>query len=671
MINLENDFLKNYLNPVDINPELKQEHELNTNDRMYLVNKKIDENFLLEIYENLINKKNYIEETNNIDINDYVFNDVEFLHDHYLNNEKGIFQKLDKCKTKIGSLLLKKIFLNPIHNIDVLKERQSLFKKISFVKNDLTEIFDEIKVLENDLIWFWNDSSMKHIDLMNDLIYFNYDFIPFFNVNDILNNNEKALLVTNIYKIIVSPLLTILTPLISLLLPLIALYYFQSKANFKIPFSTIFSQYIKTLFGTDSMKMIFKNPTKALVASLVTKGIYLFMYFQNIYYSLQSSSNTNKIINIIHEKLNKIKKYITLSTKIENICNSNGINNISSFINYTSINDDLLIYDEYFNFPVFDKTPGIFTNKGKILHTYKRFKQRKDPIVNIFHYTGSIDMILSIENILSNSTANNPYTITTFLNKKLPTINIQNIWHPYLNKDEVSNIVKNSINIKNNILITGPNAAGKSTFIKSVIINIILSQTIGISSSEKFEITPFNMIETYLHIPDSKGCSSLFEAEMFRSKEYIEKIKNLDSNKFSFIVLDEIFSSTNYVEGFSGAYSILKKISSFSNTLSITTTHYTDLEILEKDTKGKIKNYKFEIDYDKDNEIIFNYILKEGVSRQYIALDLLKKNGFDDDVIENALEICKKIKENKLIFFNDEKNIKIKKKSKKSKLKNV
>ena len=671
MINLENDYLKSYLNPVDVNPELKKEHELNTNDRMYLVNKKIDENFLLEIYENLIKKKNYIEKNNNIDINDYVFNDVEFLHDHYLNNEKGIFQKLNKCKTKIGSLLLKNIFLNPIHNVEVLKERQLLIKKISNIKNNLLPLLDEIKILENDLIWFWNDSSMKHIELMNDLIYFNYDFIPFFNVNDILNNNEKALLVTNIYKIIVSPVLTILTPLISLLLPLIILYYMQSKANLKIPFTTIFSQYVKTLFGSDSMKMIFKNPTKAMLASFATKGIYLFMYFQNIYYSLQSSSNTNKIINIIHEKLNKIKTYITLSNKIQTLCNNNGINIINSFINYSSINNDLLIYDEYFNFPIFNKTPGLFTNKGKILHTYKKFKQSKDPMVNIFHYTGTIDMILSIENILSNTTSENPYTFTTFLTKNIPTINIKNIWHPYLNKDEVNNIVKNSIDIQNNILITGPNAAGKSTFIKSVIINIILSQTIGISSSEKFEITPFNMIETYLHIPDSKGCSSLFEAEMFRSKEYIEKIKNLDENKFSFIVLDEIFSSTNYVEGFSGAYSILKKISSFSNTLSITTTHYTDLEILEKDTNGKIKNYKFEVEHDKDNEIIFNYILKEGVSRQYIALELLKKNGFDDDVIENALEICKKIKENKLVFFNnkkDKKDKKIKKKLKKLEL---
>jgi DNA mismatch repair ATPase MutS len=170
------------------------------------------------------------------------------------------------------------------------------------------------------------------------------------------------------------------------------------------------------------------------------------------------------------------------------------------------------------------------------------------------------------------------------------------------------------------------------------------------------------MIETYLHIPDTKGSSSLFEAEMFRSKDYIDKIKNMDIDKFSFIVLDEIFSSTNYVEGFSGAYSILKKISSFSNTLSITTTHYTDLEILEKETKGKIINYKFEVERNEDNEIIFNYKLKRGISNQYIALELLKKNGFDDDVIKTALDICKRIKEKKLIFIEEKDKKKKKKK---------
>ena len=651
-----------YFTPENVSPELKKEHELNNEDRMFLINKKIDDNFLLEIYENLIEKKNYIKNENSVTINDYVFNDVEFLQDHYMNNDKSIFSKLNNCHTKIGSLLLKKLFLNPIHDINILKKRQIIFQKITHVKNELLPLLNEIKDLEEDLMWFWNNSNIKHIDLMNDLIYFNYDFIPFFNLNDTLNNNEKALLITNIYKIIISPLLTILTPLISLILPLIFLFYMQRKAQLKIPMSVIFQQYIKTLFGHDSMSFIFKNPSKAIIASLVTKGIYLFMYFQNIYYSLQSSMNTNKIINIIHEKLNKITSYIEITSRIREICYNLGISNIESYLNYNDFQNDIVFYNDYFNFPVFHSIPKLFSNKGKILTTFKKFKENKDNMVNLFHYTGIVDAIVSIETILCNSNSDNPYCITNFIEKDVPVINVKNIWHPYLDKKTTNNTVKNSIDIKNNILITGPNAAGKSTFIKTIIINIILSQTIGISSAEKFEITPFNMIETYLHIPDTKGTSSLFEAEMFRSKEYIDKIKNLDNNKFSFIVLDEIFSSTNYVEGFSGAYSILKKISSFSNTLSITTTHYTDLEILEKDTKGKIINYKFEIERDINNEIIFNYKLKRGISNQYIALELLKKNGFDEDVIEDELNICQKIKDKKLIFFKKEKKTKMSKK---------
>lgn len=649
MNNIENN-LRKYFLPEEVNPEIKKEHELNTNDRVHLINKQLDENFLIETFQNLIQKNQYINK--NVVINDYVFNDVEFLQDHYLNDDKSIFSKLNKCKTKMGSLLLKQIFFNPLCDINILKQRQSIVSKVDSIKNDLIPLLDEIKILENDLIWFWNETNMKHINLMNDLIYFNYDIVPFYNINEVLNNNEKALLVTNIYKIIVSPLLTILTPLISLLLPLVFLFYMQRKANLNISYTTIITQYIKVLFSSDSMKIIFKSDNKAMIASLVTKGIYLFMYIQNIYYSLQSSSNTNKIINIIHEKLNKINSYVKITNKIKNICLNCGIDDITSFINYNMIKEDLTIYDEYFNYEVFNNSPSLFSDKGKILYIYKQFKGNKANLVNIFHYTGIIDIILSINNILNNSTIDNPYTVTKFMESKTPILNIKNIWHPYLNKDETNNIVKNTIDIKNNILITGPNAAGKSTFIKSVIINIILSQTIGICSAEKFDITPFNMIETYLHIPDSKGVSSLFEAEMFRSKEYIDKLKNLDDNKFSFIVLDEIFSSTNYVEGFSGAYAILKKISSFSNTLSITTTHYTDLEILEKDTKGKILNYKFEVNHDINNEIVFNYILKRGTSRQYIALELLKKNGFDEDVLEDAIKICKKIKDKKLIFFN-------------------
>ena len=89
-------------------------------------------------------------------------------------------------------------------------------------------------------------------------------------------------------------------------------------------------------------------------------------------------------------------------------------------------------------------------------------------------------------------------------------------------------------------------------------------------------------------------------------------------------------------------------MSEYKNTLFIVTTHFTDLKVLEKDTKGKIKNYKFSVHYDHKNDIQFNYKLEKGVSYQYIALDLLKKNGFDNKIIEDAISISKKVSRSKI-----------------------
>ena len=137
-------------------------------------------------------------------------------------------------------------------------------------------------------------------------------------------------------------------------------------------------------------------------------------------------------------------------------------------------------------------------------------------------------------------------------NKNNPFLSLDNIWHPYLE----GNIIKNNIVLGkyldydyNNIIITGANASGKSTFIKTVVISILLSQTLTISCATNAILTPFSVINTYLNIPDCKGKESLFEAEMNRSKKYIEKLINIQKNEFAFVVMDEIFSSTNPEEG--------------------------------------------------------------------------------------------------------------------------
>ena len=334
--------------------EDKEENELNLEDRLYLITKQMDNNLKTQIYKNLIDNQNLLVDNNKSLVNDYVYNDVEFLQDHYSNSENGLFNKLNFCQTKMGTLLFEKILMKPIHDIKILKKRQEYLLKVDNQFEELKNLFSKIKDIENELVWFWDDASLKHIDMMDDMIYFNWNFLPIVNINDQLNNSSEALLVSNIYKIVLAPVLTCITPIITLITPLILMLWFNKKMDSNISYKTIIFNYFKTLWSNDTMKVLIQNPTKAALASLLTKGLYLFMYFQNIYYSIQSSSNTNKLINIIHEKMNKMTQYIDISKKIEICCRACGLENVNEFLGYNDLSKDNHYYKEnYFYHDVF------------------------------------------------------------------------------------------------------------------------------------------------------------------------------------------------------------------------------------------------------------------------------------------------------------------------------
>jgi DNA mismatch repair protein MutS len=210
----------------------------------------------------------------------------------------------------------------------------------------------------------------------------------------------------------------------------------------------------------------------------------------------------------------------------------------------------------------------------------------------------------------------------------------------------IHNGVRNDIHLTNSgCMITGPNAAGKSTFLKSILLNILLSQSLGICCATICNMTPFYFINSQINIPDTKGIESLFEAEMHRCKYNLDVIKELPKDRKSVVVMDELFNSTNVIEGISGAYAILSKLSTFENTMTLLTTHFPYLTKLKT-----FSRFKFDAtiltEKNKSDEavkkIYYNYKIQPGVSKQYIALDILK-NKFDPDIIEIAQRIKEKL----------------------------
>jgi DNA mismatch repair protein MutS len=616
----------------------KKDEELSLDERLQLI--QTNESSIQDIFSALIDLE-FNNESQIVNVNERVYNDLEFFIDNDNSINNTIYNKINYTKTELGNNYLKFTLEKPIYNINLLNQRQNLLKQyIKLGDNNIKQInnsLNKINQIQNDIVWFWDTKNKKHIDVFKNIIFLNYTGVK--KIDGFLNGKEILLSLNNIYKLYLAPIITVLTPLSAMILPIILFLIFRKKLpeqirKFLTPkkfLSLIFNTFTN-FFKSNIFRFFIKDPKKLKLLGYVTSAIWVLFYLQSIYSTINLSKTVNKIVNLIHSKMNSINTFIEETYKISSICKK--LNLLSYYkIDGNLINKETDAIKNLLNVSILRQEPKLFNNKGRVLSKYYIFNDIKNRLINLMKYIGIIDLINS-----NNTLFHKNYNFTNFIDDNKPKIDCKAVWNPFIDKNSVTNDIK----IQNNMIITGPNAAGKSTFIKSITINLLLSQTLGISASKKLEMTPFRLIDTYLHIPDVKGTASLFETEMLRSKEYIEKIK--ENDELSFVVMDELFSSTNYVEGFSGAFAILNKMSKYKKSLFIVTTHYTKLARLEKRTKGRIKNYKFEIDRDICNNIKFNYKLQKGFSEQYIALELLKNNDFDEDIINEAIKTSKTIK---------------------------
>ena len=119
------------------------------------------------------------------------------------------------------------------------------------------------------------------------------------------------------------------------------------------------------------------------------------------------------------------------------------------------------------------------------------------------------------------------------------------------------------------------------------------------------------------------------------------------------MALDEIFTSTNYKEGISGAYAIIKYISNnFPEVFSLVTTHYHCLAELQDSSNKKIMNYCLDVNRNNEGKITGNsFKVKKGVSKEHVALDLFELEGFSHDIINMARDTYNNISMPNVRFF--------------------
>ncbi len=185
--------------------------------------------------------------------------------------------------------------------------------------------------------------------------------------------------------------------------------------------------------------------------------------------------------------------------------------------------------------------------------------------------------------------------------------------------------VGNPINIpswKQFYVVTGANMAGKSTYLRTVGVNLLLAMTGSSVVADKFVFKPVDIISGIKTTDSLQDGESYFFAELKRLKQIIVRLENGEK---LFVILDEILRGTNSADKQKGSLGLIKQLLRL-NASGIIATHDLELGKLINSFPENINNKRFEVEI-TNNELVFDYKIKDGISQNLNATFLMKKMG--------------------------------------------
>ena len=535
--------------------------------------------------------------------------------------EKNIINKWSKYYTNNVEFLLE---------TQLLLQNYNTFKKVEFSEDKTT--------FKDDAIYTKCESVIYDNGFINNYQYIDIPLLSNF------NNNSLCLQALSIYNLS-SPVFSLLIPILFLLLP----FFIIKLQGHKITFGLYF-EHLKNVFSNHIIGQLFTSFSETNFTNkiylLFSFGFYIFQMYLNFTSCIKYFTN----IKYIHETLYDLKHYIVSS-----------LNKYKNFLKYSR---DLVNYKSFND--AINKNIDIFTSYLDDLNKITPYTLNINKLVELGHLMKCFYYLNKNETIIEslyfsfgfNGYLKNLDTLQNFINSKVinycsynnskPT-SFEDAYFANLNiietsanetkdgktkddktKDDKTKIVKNSYSLDKNLIITGPNASGKTTLLKSTLFNIILSQQIGCGFYNSASVKIYDFIHCYINIPDTGGRDSLYQAEARQCKNILETIEN-NSAKNHFCVFDELYSGTNPDEAIDSAYGYLNYLNKFNNIDYVLTTHYTKLC---KKLNKQNNNFYMKVN-NNANDFEYTYKIKKGISKVKGAMKVLKDLNYPENIITN------------------------------------
>tara|TARA_B100000524_G_scaffold18331_1_gene9521 strand:- start:2108 stop:3775 length:1668 start_codon:yes stop_codon:yes gene_type:complete len=445
-----------------------------------------------------------------------------------------------------------------------------------------------------------------------------------------LNESPIAMFYLSV-STIMSPVLSLITPLLFFFLPFLML---RMK---KIPITM--NKYIETLVTLMQRHAVGALLTKFSTANLKEKisligsvGFFMYSMYQNILICYRFIFYFKKI----HGHIKTLKQYLT-KVKIHMLELDKSMKSLQTYKPFRNNMEKRMVeLDQLikaldtikplsYSFSNFLEI-GVVMKEFYLLHTSETYHKT---MLYAFGMTGYLQCI--------NALTKNTKIHYCKLSKKQSSM--KNAYYPSLKNNP--NAIKNTVDTKHNYIITGPNASGKTTILKTTLLNLLFSQQIGGGFYDKAKIKPIDYFYCYMNIPDTSGRDSLFQAEARQCKDILEQIAAAPKDKSHFIIFDELYSGTNPFEASAAAYGYLKYMNSLKKVRFYLTTHFVDLcENLDKEPKIINKHMQTQT---KERGIQFTYKITSGISTIKGGMHVLNQLAYPSIITEEAskqLDAC-------------------------------
>ena len=377
-----------------------------------------------------------------IDISDDVYKDT--------NIDKWI----SKLPILEGSqILIEKLVKHPINDKELLEKRQN-----TIINYDLD--IEILKEYENDILWIYKIAEEINNNSSIEILF------PSTFIINYINYIEQILDLYHLYKIYFIPATSILYPLSAFIAP-----YLYLKNYLKMDISITY--YIEIFYNI--IKLLFKTTGnfRADITKFISIFLYVGVYLYNMYQTYEIALFLHNTKYKLHEKMQGLVHFIRHSQNIMKNIPSN-------------------IIAPYFNISETYQRININNSMTDIYRIWKDDSIKKD-ISSLLKTIYAVDVIDTINKLLISG----EWSKVTYSSRTL-------LWdakNPILKDDQIAN----PINLDKNIIVTGPNAGGKTTYVKTILANVILAQTIGITYSLRSQVILYDTINSFMRVSDILG----------------------------------------------------------------------------------------------------------------------------------------------------------------------